>query len=121
MTLMGLEFHREEGIGRRRMALFLNAHSSRRIHILTTGKPPKSGAGAVRSRTAPSLVHPVQSVRCPRWVPIENHMLLILGVVIVSIATVVLSGMRLSGGENAGALGWMSEQWLADHRASHSP
>lgn len=48
-------------------------------------------------------------------------MLFIVGVAIVSMAVVVISQMRLAGGVNVGTLGWMSEQWLADHRASHSP
>jgi hypothetical protein len=47
-------------------------------------------------------------------------MLLILGTVIVSIAVVVIPKMRVPGGMNGSALGWMSEQWLAEHRASHS-
>ena len=46
-------------------------------------------------------------------------MLLILGAVIVSIA-VTISSMRVPGGVNGGALGWMSEEWLAEQRASHS-
>ena len=47
-------------------------------------------------------------------------MLFILGAVIVSIAVVIIPRMRVTGGMNAGTLGWMSEQWLAEHRASHS-
>jgi hypothetical protein len=47
-------------------------------------------------------------------------MLLIVGVVIVLIAIVGISWMRVPGGLNAANLGWMSEQWLAEHRASHS-
>ena len=46
-------------------------------------------------------------------------MLFIVGVVIVLIAVVVLR-MRVPGGVNAANLGWMSQQWLAEHRASHS-
>jgi hypothetical protein len=46
-------------------------------------------------------------------------MLFIFGVVIVLIAVVVLR-MRVPGGVNAADLGWMSRQWLAEHRASHS-
>ena len=44
-------------------------------------------------------------------------MLLIAGAFIVVI--VVLTRMRVPGGVNAGALGRMSEQWLAEYRASH--
>ena len=46
-------------------------------------------------------------------------MLFIVGLVIVSVAVVIL--MRVPGRVNAAPLGWMSEQWLAEHRASHSP
>ena len=46
-------------------------------------------------------------------------MLFIVGVVIVLIAVVVLR-VRVPGGVNAANLGWMSQQWLAEHRASHS-
>jgi hypothetical protein len=47
-------------------------------------------------------------------------MLLIVGVVIVLIAVVVTSKMRVPGDVNANTLGWMSDKWLAEHRASHS-
>ena len=50
----------------------------------------------------------------------ESPMLFIVGLVIVSVAVVILPRMRVPGRENA-PLGWMSEQWLAEHRASHSP
>jgi len=45
-------------------------------------------------------------------------MLLIAGAVVAVI--VVVARMRLPGGVNASSLGWMSEQWLAAHRASQS-
>jgi hypothetical protein len=47
-------------------------------------------------------------------------MLLIIGVVIVLIAVAVIPRLRVPGGVNAAHLGWMSEHWLAEHRASHS-
>jgi hypothetical protein len=47
-------------------------------------------------------------------------MLFIVGVVMVSIAFVIIPRIRPPGGVNAANLGWMSEQWLAEHRASHS-
>lgn len=50
----------------------------------------------------------------------ENHMLLIVGVVIVLIAVVIIQRMRVPDGVNSASLGWMSEQWLAEHRASQS-
>ena len=47
-------------------------------------------------------------------------MLFIVGVVSVLIAVVIAPRMRLPGGVNSANLGSMSEQWLAEHRASHS-
>jgi hypothetical protein len=47
-------------------------------------------------------------------------MLLIVGLVMALIAVVIIPRMRLPGGVNSANLGWMSEQWLAEHRASHS-
>jgi hypothetical protein len=47
-------------------------------------------------------------------------MLFIIGVVTVLIAFVFVPRMRVPGGVNYANLGWMSEQWLAEHRASHS-
>ena len=47
-------------------------------------------------------------------------MLFIVGIVVVLIAVVIIPRMRVPGGINAGNLGWMSERWLAEHRASHS-
>ena len=47
-------------------------------------------------------------------------MLFTVGVVAVSIALVILPRMRVPGGVNSANLGWMSQQWLVEHRASHS-
>jgi hypothetical protein len=47
-------------------------------------------------------------------------MLFIVGIVIALIAVVFIPRMRVPGGVNSANLGWMSEQWLAEHRASHS-
>ena len=45
----------------------------------------------------------------------------ILGAVVVLIAVrIIVSRMRVPGGVNSADLGWMSAQWLAEHRASHS-
>jgi hypothetical protein len=46
-------------------------------------------------------------------------MLLIIGVVIALFAVAAIPRMRMPGGVTA-HLGWMSEPWLAEHRASHS-
>jgi hypothetical protein len=66
----------------------------------------------------------VQSIQCVRWPwcrrQVENHMLLIVDVVVVLIAVVVIRRMRVPGGVNASTRGWMSDQWLAEQRASHS-
>jgi len=45
-------------------------------------------------------------------------MLFIVGLVIALIAVVGISRMRMSRGVNSANLGWMSPQWLAEHRAS---
>jgi hypothetical protein len=50
----------------------------------------------------------------------EDHMLFIVGIVIALIAVVIIPRMRVPDGVNSANLGWMSEQWLAEHRASHS-
>ena len=47
-------------------------------------------------------------------------MLLIVGLVMALIAVVIIPRMRVPGGVNSVNLGWMSERWLAEHRASHS-
>jgi hypothetical protein len=47
-------------------------------------------------------------------------MWLVAGAVVLLIAVGVIPRMRVPGGVNAGALGSMSEQWLAEQRASHS-
>ena len=49
----------------------------------------------------------------------ENHMLIIVGVAIALVALVIIPRMRVPGGVNSANLGWMSEHWLAEHRASH--
>lgn len=50
----------------------------------------------------------------------ETHMSFIVGIVIALIAFVIIPRMRVPGGVNSANLGWMSEQWLTEHRASHS-
>jgi hypothetical protein len=55
----------------------------------------------------------------PREDPITaNFMLFIVGLVIASVAVVFLPRIRVPGGVNGAHFGWMSEQWLAEHRAS---
>jgi len=45
-------------------------------------------------------------------------MLVIIGLLITATAVVTILRMRVPGGVNDARLGWMSEQWLAEHRAA---
>jgi hypothetical protein len=47
-------------------------------------------------------------------------MLFIVGIVIALIAVVIIPRIQAPRGMNSPSLGWMSEQWLTEHRASHS-
>lgn len=47
-------------------------------------------------------------------------MWLTVGAIIVSISAVTILRSRAQSGMNRSALGWMSEQWLAEQRRSHS-
>jgi hypothetical protein len=48
-------------------------------------------------------------------------MLLFVSLVLVTLAVhVFISAARLRGGLPPAKLGWMSEQWLAEYRASHA-
>jgi len=49
-----------------------------------------------------------------------NPMLFTVVALLVLVAVVGIRGMRVSSATNNAQLGWMSEQWLAEHRASHS-
>jgi len=46
--------------------------------------------------------------------------MLIVGIVAVFVAIAMIARMRVRRGVNSADLGWMSEAWLAAHRASHS-
>jgi hypothetical protein len=46
-------------------------------------------------------------------------MLTIVGVLITLAATAMLVKARQPGALQAAHFGWISEQWLAEHRASH--
>jgi hypothetical protein len=48
-------------------------------------------------------------------------MLFIVGLFTAVVTVVGIPWMRGSGGVNSANLGWMSEQWLAEHRASNAP
>lgn len=45
-------------------------------------------------------------------------MLLIIGAFVVLAAAVIIVKLRVPGGVNGAALGWMSEQWLSEQRVS---
>ena len=47
-------------------------------------------------------------------------MLFIVGIITTLIVLVIIRTARVPGGVNATDLGWMSAQWLAEQRASHS-
>ena len=51
--------------------------------------------------------------------PWRENMLLIIVALIASGAIVIGSRVRIQGRANGAQLGWMSQQWLADYRASH--
>jgi hypothetical protein len=46
------------------------------------------------------------------------HMLFVVGAIIVLIALVVAPRMQVGHGTNADTLGWMSQRWLNEYRAS---
>jgi hypothetical protein len=46
-------------------------------------------------------------------------MLPIIVVLITAIAVVLILRARVPGGVNSAQLGWVSERWLAEYRASH--
>lgn len=46
-------------------------------------------------------------------------MLFFVGVAIVLIAVGIIPRIRVPGGTKSADLGWMSQQWLMEHRASH--
>jgi hypothetical protein len=45
-------------------------------------------------------------------------MLLIIGILITMTLAAIILRLRVPGGVNATNLGWMSAQWLAEHRSS---
>jgi hypothetical protein len=45
-------------------------------------------------------------------------MLPLLGVLVTLAAVLIVPRVRAAGNAHAVDLGWMSEQWLAEHRAS---
>jgi hypothetical protein len=47
-------------------------------------------------------------------------MLFTVSVVVMLGAVAIIARMRVPGGVNPAYLGRMSDQWLAEHRASHS-
>ena len=45
-------------------------------------------------------------------------MLFVVGAIVVLLAFVLVPRIQVGNGSNVHALGWMSEQWLNDYRAS---
>jgi hypothetical protein len=45
-------------------------------------------------------------------------MLLIIGLLLTAIVALLVYRARVPGGVNEAQLGWVSERWLAEHRAS---
>jgi hypothetical protein len=74
--------------------------------------------GLVHKRTDRHLT-PCQDRHAPYFG--GSQMFSIVGVGIVLIAVAFVLRMRVRGGVNAANLGWMSQRWLAELRASHSP
>ena len=85
--------------------LFPSAHTATAFHLCTSAQ---TGAGARATMT--------DVEKGPGYA--GNAMLFIAGLVIVSVAVVIIPRMRVPGGVNPASLGWMSEQWLAEQRAS---
>jgi hypothetical protein len=48
-------------------------------------------------------------------------MLLIFGVLATLVAVALIFRARVPGGVNGAGLGWVSQRWLAEHRASNAP
>jgi hypothetical protein len=46
-------------------------------------------------------------------------MLFLLGAFVALTTVAIIVRVRVPGGVNASSLGWMSERWLAERRASH--
>jgi hypothetical protein len=46
-------------------------------------------------------------------------MLLIIGILLIAIVGALVYRARVPGGVNAAQLGWVSDRWLAEYRASH--
>jgi hypothetical protein len=49
----------------------------------------------------------------------REQMLLTIGVLVTVTAVLIIRKLRVPADANGKNLGWMSEQWLAEHRASH--
>ena len=46
-------------------------------------------------------------------------MLFVAGAIVVLLALVLVPRLQVGNGLNAPSLGWMSDQWLNEYRASH--
>ena len=101
-----------------RVHTYATAHADRAFGPQLDAEEPMACRGAVRSRTADNI--PARySVRMAIAL-VESFVLLILGAVIASIAVVIILRSRAPRGVNGSALGWMSDQWLAEQRTRRS-
>ena len=89
-------------------------------HADTDRLDPPNGRMLAMCRSAQTLSWPRVRIAIRRLICGDHHMLFIVGLVMALIAAVIVTRMRVPGGVNSANRGWMSEQWLAEHRASHS-
>ena len=54
-----------------------------------------------------------------RWGTRRAHMVFITGVVITLTVAVIVAAVRTRRYGYVAPIGWMSEQWLAEYRATH--
>ena len=73
---------------------------------------------AVRSRSTSAIDDHL--VCMAPWLQARNTMLLFLTSAVLLIALPILRRIHVPGGVNSSSLGWMSERWLAEYRASGS-
>jgi hypothetical protein len=85
----------------RREHILAVLHMRRDLERLST----KAGSGAALS--------------CPQTLLSARPVLFIASTVLVLVAVVIIPRLRMAGAVDLAHLGPMSDQWLAEHRASH--
>ncbi len=81
--------------------------------------PTESAGGGSAEEHRRAGLRPVQSMTVAEPVLRRPLMLIFLGVLITLTTALVVRKVRVSGRADAANLGEVSEQWLAEHRASH--